>query len=115
MKYRRIYQTLDQYGAKIAYDGSGWRYAGVTHTYSHQIRPLWVVAEAEKVRLRLWISHEAGRLSVTTANLTLPTDSWEYHQSQTHRDFRTQVELAEYLEMLLGEPSREAPDMRRGA
>ena len=25
MKYRRIYQTLEQYGAKITYDGSGWR------------------------------------------------------------------------------------------
>ena len=30
MKYRRIYQTLEQYGAKITYDGSGWR---------HRIRP----------------------------------------------------------------------------
>lgn len=115
MKYRKIYQTLDQYGAKIAYDGSGWRCAGVTHTYSHQIRPLWIVAEAEKARLRLWICHVAGRLSVTTANLTLSTDSPEYHQSQTHRDFHTQGELVEYLDTLLRKPSREASDMRRSA
>ena len=26
MKYRRIYQTLEQYGTKITYDGSGWRH-----------------------------------------------------------------------------------------
>ena len=28
MKYRRIYQTLEKYGARITYDGSGWQYAG---------------------------------------------------------------------------------------
>ena len=27
MKYRRIYQTLEKYGARITYDG-GWQYAG---------------------------------------------------------------------------------------
>ena len=112
MKYRRIYQTLEQYGTKITYDGSGWRHTGPTSTHIDRIRPLWIVAEAEKARLRLWICHVAGRLSVTTANLTLSTDSPEYHQSQTHRDFHTQGELVEYLDTLLGKPSRETSDMR---
>ena len=112
MKYRRIYQALEQYGVKITYDGSGWRHTGPTSTHIDRIRPLWIVAEAEKARLRLWICHVAGRLSVTTANLTLSTDSPEYHQSQTHRDFHTQGELVEYLDTLRGKPSRETSDMR---
>lgn len=101
MKYRRIYQTLDKHHARISYDGSGWRYAGGGQTYIQRERPLWIVAEAEKCGLRLWVCHNAGRLSVTTANLTLPTDSREYHQSQTCCEFRTQGELADYLEALL--------------
>lgn len=40
MKYRRIYQTLEQYGAKITYDGSGWRHTGPTSTHIDRIRPL---------------------------------------------------------------------------
>lgn len=109
MKYRRIYQTLEQYGAKISYDGSGWRHTGLTRTYIDQVRPLWIVAEAKNAGLRLWICHDAGCLSVTVADMTLPSDSREYHQSQTRREFRTQGELAGYLETLLKEShSRES-------
>ena len=68
---------------------------------------MWIVAEAEKCGLRIWVSHDAGQMSVTTANLMLPTDSWEYHQSQTSRRFRTQGEMADYLETLL---NNAAPD-----
>ena len=101
MKYRRIYQALEQCGAKITYDGSGRRHTGPASTLIDRIRPLWIVAEAEKAGLRLWVCHEAGRLSVTTADMTLSVDSRAYHQSQTHRDFRIQGELAGYLETLL--------------
>ena len=84
MKYRRIYQTLEQYGAKITYDGSGWRHTGPTSTHIDRIRPLWIVAEAEKAGLRLWVCHEAGRLSVTTADMTLSADS-RRHRFHRHR------------------------------
>ena len=87
MKYKRIYQVLEWYGARITCEGSGWRHTGPTRTYIDQVRPLWIVAEAEKAGLRLWICHEAGRLSVTTADMTLPTDSREYHRSQTRGSF----------------------------
>ena len=98
MKYKRIYQALEKNGAKISYDNSGWRYPG---THVQRTRPLWIVAEAQKRGLRIWVSHDAGRLSVTTADMTLPIDSREYHQSQTRCKFRTQGELADYLETLL--------------
>ena len=108
MKYKRIYQTLEQCGAKITYDGSGWKNAGGIYAYMNQRRPLWIVAEAEKAKLRLWISHDSGCLSVTTADMSFSIDSQEYHQSHTHRKFRTQGELAGYLESLLGESSSAA-------
>ncbi|ALP94337.1 Uncharacterised protein [uncultured Flavonifractor sp.] len=101
MKYRRIYQTLEKYGARITYDGSGWQYAGRFQTYTQRMRPLWVVAEAPKAGLRLWVCHNAGRLSVTTADMRLSSDSREYHETQKRREFHTQGELAEYLEALL--------------
>ena len=101
MKYKRIYQALEWYGARITYEGSGWRHTGPPRTYIDQVRPLWIVAEAEKAGLRLWVCHEAGRLSVTTADMTLSADSREYRRSQTRREFRTQGELAGYLETLL--------------
>ena len=101
MKYKRIYQVLEQHGANIAYENSGWRYAGRFQTYIQRTRPLWIVAESKKRNLRLWVCHDAGCLSVTTADMTLPIDSREYHQSHTQRFFRTQGEMAGYLETLL--------------
>ena len=85
MKYGRIYQTLERYGARISYDGSGWRYAGQFQTYIQRTRPLWIVAEAPARGLRIWISHEAGRFSVTAADMALPSNSREYHESQARR------------------------------
>ena len=108
MKYKRIYETLERYGARISYDDSGWRRAGRFQTYIDRIRPLWIVAEAKKQGLRLWVCHDAGRLSVTTADMTLPTDSREYHKSQTSRRFRTQGEMADYLETLLNNAASDA-------
>lgn len=101
MKYKRIYQVLEQHGANIAYENSGWRYAGRFQTYIQRTRPLWIVAESKKRNLRLWVCHDAGCLSVTTADMSLSIDSREYHQSQTRKDFHTQKELADYLETLL--------------
>ena len=101
MKYRRIYQTLQKHGVRISYEDSGWRYEGMHQTYIRRTRPLWIVAEAERRGLHLWVCHDAGCLSVTTADMTLPIDSREYHQSRTRRDFRTQGEMADYLDCLL--------------
>lgn len=102
MKYKQIYQVLEKHDVKIAHDNSGWRYATGCRLYGQQIHPLWIVAEAPLNSLRLWITHSAGKLSVTTANLALPSGSREYHLSHTCRSFRTQKELAGYLEELLG-------------
>ncbi len=104
MKYRRIYQTLEQYGAKIAYDGSGWRYAERFQTYIQRTRPLWIVAEAPARGRRIWISHESGRFFVTTADMTIPSNSREYHKSQLRRMACSQGDVADYLKSLLAGP-----------
>lgn len=49
----------------------------------------------------MWVTHEFGTLSVTTANSALPIDSRAYHESHTRRAFQNQREMAEYLEDLL--------------
>lgn len=99
MKYKAIYDVLERSDTRITYENSGWRAARPTIVDS--FRPLWIVAETPKLGLRLWICHECGQLSVTTANMNLKPDSREYHESQTHRTFRRQSEFVIYLRELL--------------
>lgn len=97
MKYQKIYQVLEKHSVHIRHDASGWCY-GKAKSYVQLIRPLWIVAETDG--LRLWISHDAGRLSVTTADRRLHCDSRQYHESHKCRSFRTQAEMAAYLDQL---------------
>ena len=89
MKYQKIYDALQTGGARIDLDQSGCQ------------RPLWLVAEVPRLHLKMWVTHEFGTLSVTTANSALPIDSRAYHESHTRRAFQNQREMAEYLEDLL--------------
>ena len=110
MKYKRIYQTLEQYGVRITYDGSGWQYAGRDRTSLNRERPLWIAAEAKNAGLRFWIRHEARYLSVTTAYIA-SIDGQECTQRLTHQQFCTQEALARYLETMLREPAPKADGM----
>lgn len=100
MKYQKIYNALQTGGARIDLDQSGWRVKSSGHWIAGQ-RPLWLVAEVPRLHLRMWVTHEFGTLSVTTANSALPIDSRAYHESHTRRTFQNQREMAEYLEDLL--------------
>lgn len=99
MKYKAIYDVLARSHARISHEDSGWRVA--RPTYSDHTRPLWIVAEAPRVGLRLWVTHYNGDLTVTTARLDLDPQSREYHETQKRKPFRTQAELAAYLRELL--------------
>lgn len=61
-------------GARIDLDQSGWRVKSSGHWIAGQ-RPLWLVAEVPRLHLKMWVTHEFGTLSVTTANSALPIDS----------------------------------------
>ncbi|WP_297720822.1 hypothetical protein [Intestinimonas sp.] len=100
MKYKRIYDTLQTSGARIVLDQSGWR-ANSSDNWIASQRPLWLVVEVPRLHLRMWVAHEFGTLSVTTANSALPTDSRAYHESNTRRVFQNQCQMAKYLEDLL--------------
>ena len=97
MKYKAIYDVLEQSHTCISYEGSGWRAA--RPTYHDLTTPLWIIAEAPRLNLRLWIIHDSGRLSVSTANTALDPKSRDYYQPRKY--FRTQAELADYLRELL--------------
>lgn len=108
MKYKKIYDILEKGGASITLDHSGWRSAYCPSDYAARHRPLWLVAEAPRLHLRLWVTHEFGTLRVTTADTALPFDSRAYHESQIRRTFHNQREMAEYLETMLCRNRKEA-------
>ena len=99
MKYKAIYDVLEESGSRIVNERSGWR--AVQPDIIASMQPLWIVAEAPKCNLRLWISHEMRNLTVTTARLNLNVDSREYHETQIRKHFRKQAEAASYLRDLL--------------
>ena len=72
MKYQKIYDALQTGGARIDLDQSGWR-ANSSDNWIAGQRPLWLVAEVPRLHLKMWVTHEFGTLSVTTANSALPS------------------------------------------
>lgn len=100
MKYQKIYDALQTGGARIDLDQSGWRVKSSGHWIAGQ-RPLWLVAEVPRLHLRMWVTHEFGTLSVTTAKLRAAIRQSGLSESHTRRTFQNQREMAEYLEDLL--------------
>ena len=99
MKYKAIYKVLVDAHIHNRTDLSGWRSA--RPSYIDRQRPLWIVAESKERGLRIWICHEFGKLSITTANLKLPCNSKEYHESQKRYYCKNQKEMANILRELL--------------
>lgn len=98
MKYAKIYAVLNDANLSYHMDRSGWR--ALHPTWMDNRRPLWIVAESEKLNLRMWIEHEYGVLRVTTTRLHIP----EGKKAQGHsiyKTFRNQREMAAYLRELL--------------
>ena len=99
MKYRAIYKVLEE--AHILYfdDRSGWRIA--YPKYLASLRPLDILVESKERGLRIWICHEYGKLYIATADLNLPCDSREYHESHKRYYCHSQKEMADTLRELL--------------
>ena len=99
MKYRAIYKVLGEAHIQNRIDHSGW--CAARPSYLDSQRPLWLVVESKERGLRVWICHESGKMSITTANLNLPCDSREYSQSFQHYYCNTQKEMADTLRKLV--------------
>lgn len=99
MKYQKIYDVLHHHPKLRVNDRSYWS-SGQTG-YIAAIRPLYLIIEAPGAGLRIWVSHESNRYSVTAADMTLDCNSCEYHQSFRRYPCRNQTETAEKLEELL--------------
>lgn len=98
MKYAKIYDVLKAAPLSERSDFSGWRSS--SSTWVNGQRPLWIVAESEKLDLRMWIIHESGRFSVTTAGLH-KQKSLNTHGPGVSKTFRNQTEMAAFLRELL--------------
>lgn len=100
MKYRKIYQTLENRNAKIILDQSGWRGCGPAAGMTCQ-QPLWLMAELPGKGLRLWIQHQFGTFSLTTAYMTPGMEGLSGSSAQKALRFRSQQKLAVHLDALL--------------
>ncbi len=98
MKYARIYRVLENSHAKI-YDRSPWRES--PNSYLASYRPLWIILEDDRLHLRVWVTHEFGKLTVTTADMSLHCDSRAYHESMQRHRFLKQADMAQFLDALL--------------
>lgn len=101
MRYRKIYDVIGKYPGVYVNDRSYWRlgqqgYIGYTH-------PLDVFLEVPKAGLRIWVNHEYGKYTISTADMTFPTSSQEYYRSFRRYKCHSQTEMAETLEHLLHE------------
>ncbi len=99
-KYREIYKLIFTADIDSISDCSNWMYKG-SKNYVEINRPLWIVMESKIVNKRIWISHEFGKLALTTAQLDLNINSREYHDSYKWYSFTNQIELCNKLEELL--------------
>ncbi len=99
-KYKEIYKLIFTADIDNISDYSDWMYKG-NKNYVEINRPLWIVMESKIINKRIWISHEFGKLSLTTAQLNLDIDSKEYHDSYEWYSFTNQIELCNKLEELL--------------
>ena len=64
-------------------------------------KPLWIILENKNVNLRIWVSHERGKLQTTTAQLNLDCNSREYSESYRSYPCKNQSDMAERLKKIL--------------
>jgi len=99
-KYRELYKIIFTADIDSISDHSNWFYSG-EKSYVESNKPLWIVMESKKINKRMWITHEWGKLEITTAQLDLNVDSREYHDSYQRYSFSNQRDLCSKLKELL--------------
>ncbi len=98
-KYKEIYKLLFTADLDEVSDHSTWY--KLNPDYVDKNRPLWIIAESKILNKRIWITQDFGSLQISTAQLDLDVKTNEYSDSYIHKSFKTQKEMAEYLENLL--------------
>ena len=99
-KYRELYKIIFTADIDAISDYSNWLHSG-QKSYVEMNRPLWIVMEVGKINKRMWICHEWGKLTITTAQLDLDVDSKEYHDSHQRYSFSNQRDLCSKLKEIL--------------
>ena len=99
-KYRELYKLIFTADIDTISDYSNWLHNG-QKSYVEMNRPLWIVMEVSKINKRMWICHEWGKLTITTAQLDLDVDSKEYHDSHQRYSFSNQRDLCSKLKEIL--------------
>ena len=99
-KYRELYKLIFTADIDTISDYSNWLHS-VQKGYVEMNRPLWIVMEVSKINKRMWICHEWGKLTITTAQLDLDVDSKEYHDSHQRYSFSNQRDLCSKLKEIL--------------
>lgn len=74
MKFQTIYDLVGSYYFESRKDNS------------NGFHPLWLILESKRLNLRIWVTSEWNSLGITTAQLDLPCDSKEYHESYRRYD-----------------------------
>lgn len=98
-KYKEIYKLLFTADLDEISDHSNWYKSNPD--FVEKNRPLWIIAESKILNKRIWITQDFGSLEISTAQLDLDTKTSAYSDSFTHIPFKTQKEMAKYLEKLL--------------
>lgn len=78
MKRQKIYDVLHRHPELHVNNRSCWY--SCQAGYIAAIRPLHLIIKAPGVGLRIWVSHENSKYSITSADLALNCNSHEYHQ-----------------------------------
>lgn len=98
-KFKDIYKLLFTADLDEINDHSNWYLK--EQGYVEKNTPLWIIVESKILNKRMWITKTYGELEITTAQLDLPCNSKEYHDSYRRAKFKNQKEMAEFLENLL--------------
>ena len=99
-KYKEIYKLIFNADIDTISDYSYWMKNG-EKDYVEINRPLWIVMESKKANKRIWICHDFGQLSITTAQLDLDINSSGYHDSYKYYYFKNQRDLVDELKKII--------------
>lgn len=105
MKYRAIYNVIHESSDTTMKDFSVWFKTQLSIV--EKKRPLWIILENVRLKLRIWVFHEYGELKISTASMAFDCRSKEYSDSRRHYKFNTQAELADRLKKLLNGDGQE--------
>lgn len=98
-KYKDVYKLIFNADLDEVKDFSNWYRKN--QNFVEMKRPLWIILESKILNKRIWITHDFGELSITTAQLDLDINSIDYHNSYVWKKFNNQKEMSHYLKDLL--------------